>query len=145
MALSTPDSSFVGDLARNQVNRRRDSRLPPTAELPVRVEIAAQEGAWSLGRRAAWDVSREGVAVGLLDDEASLIRLNAAVRVRLETAEGSWELVGQVAHLNRVGLSPVWPCILGVQLDLAGYEPVRDALCAYVERLQDARGRAQRG
>lgn len=123
------------------LERRRAARVSPTAALPVRVSLAEVDGEAVLSARAAWDVSRNGVAIGLLDDEAGRFRLNTVVTVRLETAEGAWEVRGRVAHLNRAGLSPAWPCVLGVLIEGAGVEADGvGSLKAYVGRLLSLRG-----
>lgn len=124
---------------KSAVNHRRDPRLVPVATLPVKVGITALDGSWSLGERPAWDISREGVAAGLLDAETGEIRLSAPVRVVITTPDWTLELEGLVAHLSRSSVSPIWPAVIGVDLGLPGTGPVRGVLMEYIRRLEVAR------
>lgn len=140
MALSSPFSGTGHrNVAKSGVNQRRDPRLVPVASLPVRVAVVALDGAWSLGERAAWDISREGVAAGLLDAESADILLSAPVQVILTTPEWDLELEGLVAHLSRSSVSPIWPAVIGIDLGLPGTGPVRAILMEYIDRIEAAR------
>jgi hypothetical protein len=140
MALPSPFSEAGHhNVGKSGVNQRREPRLVPVASLPVRVAVAALDGSWSLGERAAWDISREGVAAGLLDAESADIRLSAPVQVALTTPEWTLELKGLVAHLSRSSMSPIWPAVIGLDLGLPGTGPLRAVLMEYIDRIEAAR------
>lgn len=145
MSRISPDASLPWSPAaapsgrrRAGLDNRKQARAVPTQELPVSVSVTAVDGSWTLRPRAAWDVSRSGASLGVLDDEVEAIRLGAPVRVRLETAEAAYEVVARVAHLSRYGAPPVWSCVLGVALDPP--EGLPEALTGYIARIVRARG-----